>query len=92
MDKCGQLPKGQSWEENIREDGVELNKCQQQVQKGSGAGVGCRMGRGVMDQREIPSLSVRAKMERTGLGETGCKQVFSKEETKGRQGKGSVNK
>lgn len=49
-------------------------------------------GRGVMDQREIPSLSVRAKMERTGLGETGCKQVFSKEEMKGRQGKGSVNK
>lgn len=48
--------------------------------------------RGVMDQREIPSLPVRAKMERTGLGETGWKQVFSKEEMKGRQGKGSGNK
>ena len=45
-----------------------------------------------MDQREIPSLPVRAKMERTGLGETGWKQVFSKEEMKGRQGKGSGNK
>ena len=44
MDNCGQLPKGQSWEENIREDGVELNKCQEQVQKGSGAALGCRMG------------------------------------------------
>lgn len=48
--------------------------------------------RGVMDQREIPSFPVRAKMERTGLGETGWKQVFSKEEMKGRQGKGSGNK
>lgn len=49
-------------------------------------------GREVMDQREIPSLSVRAQIERTCLGETGCKQVFSKEAMKGRQGKGSGNK
>ena len=48
--------------------------------------------REVMDQREIPSLSVRPHIERTCLGETDCKQVFSKEEMKGRQGKGSGNK
>ena len=37
--------RGRAERKTIREDGVELNKCQQQVQKGSGAGVGCRMGR-----------------------------------------------